>query len=177
MTTPYIGEIQVFGFSYPPAGWALCNGATLQIRQYTALFSLIGTTYGGDGVTTFQLPNLVGRAACSQGQGVGLTPRTAGEAFGNSTVTLVTSQIPSHTHALSIYRQPTATLQHNTPVANDVVTNIAGTTAYLAGTAPNTTFAPNAIGVTGATLPHENRQPFLGVNFCIALVGEFPAFD
>ena len=177
MTTPYLGEIQVFGFNFPPYGWASCNGATLQIRQFTALFSLIGTQYGGDGVNTFQLPNFTGRAPCGQGQGPGLTPRTMGETFGSNAVTLGINEIPNHTHQVNVYRQPTAALQHNTPLTNDGLITIGGTSAFVPSAQPNTTLAPATIGVIGSGLPHENRQPLVALNFCIALQGEFPSFS
>lgn len=177
MTSPYIGEIQVFGFNFTPYGWASCNGATLQIRQYSALFSLIGTQYGGDGVNTFQLPNFTGRAPCSQGTGPGLTPRVMGETFGANTAQLNVTELPNHTHQLTVYRQPTAALQHNTPLANDGMIALAGTSAFVPSTPPSGTLSPTAIGAAGGGLPHENRQPMLAVNFCIALQGEFPAFD
>ncbi|MDO8034506.1 tail fiber protein [Janthinobacterium sp. SUN128] len=177
MTSPYLGEIQVFGFNFTPYGWASCNGATLQIRQYTALFSLIGTQYGGDGVNTFQLPNFTGRAPCSQGQGPGLTQRVMGETFGSNTVQLNITQIPNHTHQLTLSRQTNATLQRNVPQNGDGLTSITGTNAFVPATTPNTTLSPLTIGSAGGGQAHENRQPLLAVNFCIALQGEFPAFD
>ncbi|MGK5003407.1 phage tail protein [Janthinobacterium sp. LB2P70] len=177
MTSPYLGEIQVFGFNFTPYGWASCNGATLQIQQYSALFALIGTQYGGNGTTTFQLPNFTGRAPCSQGQGPGLTPRVMGETFGTNSVTLNVTEIPNHTHQLTVYRQPTAALQHNTPLAGDALIALGGTAAFVPATQPNMTLSPTAIGTAGGGLPHENRQPMLALNFCIALQGEFPSFD
>lgn len=176
MTTPFLGEIQLFGFNYTPAGWASCNGATLQIRQFTALFSLIGTQYGGDGVTTFQLPNLTGRAPCSQGQGPGLTARTIGDTFGSESVQLDVTQIPSHTHQFTVERQPNVALQHNVPLTNDGLITIGGTNTFLPTATPTTTFAAAAISPAGGNQAHENRQPLLALNFCIALQGEFPAF-
>lgn len=177
MTSPFLGEIQVFGFNYAPAGWASCNGATLQIRQFTALFSLIGTQYGGDGVNTFQLPNFTGRAPCSQGQGPGLTSRTIGETFGSESVQLDLTQIPNHTHQLTVARQPNTTLQHNVPLANDGLITIGGTNTFLPTATPTVAFAAAAISPQGGNQAHENRQPLLALNFCIALQGEFPAFS
>ncbi|MEG1051549.1 Microcystin-dependent protein [Janthinobacterium sp. OK676] len=177
MTTPYLGEIQVFGFNYTPYGWASCNGATLQIRQNTALFSLIGTQYGGDGVNTFQLPNFTGRAPCSQGQGPGLTPRVMGETFGTNTVQLDATQIPAHTHQLTLSRQTDPSLQRNVPQTGDGLTSITGTNAFVPAATPNTTLSPQAVASAGSGQAHENRQPMLALNFCIALQGEFPAFD
>ncbi|MGK5014180.1 phage tail protein [Janthinobacterium sp. 61] len=176
MTSPFLGEIQVFGFNYAPAGWASCNGATLQIRQYTALFSLIGTQYGGDGVTTFQLPNFTGRAPCGQGQGPALTARTIGDTFGSESVQLDVTQIPGHTHQLTVARQPNTSLQHNVPLTNDGLITIGSVNTFLPAAAPSTTFAAEAISPAGGNQAHENRQPLLALNFCIALQGEFPAF-
>ena len=105
MTEPYIGQIQLFGFNFNPLGWAFCNGTTLPISQNTALFSLVGTIYGGNGQTTFQLPNFAGRAGCQQGNGPGLSPRSLGETFGVNTVTLTSNQIPQHNHGVNAYSQ------------------------------------------------------------------------
>lgn len=176
MTTPFLGEIQVFGFNFAPYGWALCNGATLNIQQYTALFSLIGTTYGGDGVRTFQLPNFSARAACNQGTGPGLTPRPIGEDFGDNGVALNTGSMPSHTHGLVVFSQPDQTKRSATPAANAGITSPENVGPFIGNVAPSTSFAPNIIGPTGGGTPHENRQPYLALNFCIALQGAFPSF-
>lgn len=177
MTSPYLGEIQVFGFNFTPYGWASCNGATLQIQQYSALFSLIGTQYGGNGTTTFQLPNFTGRAPCGQGQGPGLTPRTMGDTFGTNTVQLDTTQTPAHTHQLTLSRQTDASLQRNVPQTGDGLTSITGTNAFVPAATPNTTLLPQAVASAGSGQEHENRQPMLALNFCIALQGAFPSFD
>ncbi len=178
MTQPYIGEIQLFGFNFNPRGWAFCNGATLPISQNTALFSLIGTIYGGNGQTTFQLPNFAGRAGCQQGNGPGLTPRSLGEAFGTNTVTLTSNQIPQHSHGLTAYLQGDAGKRAGTPVVNGGLSQ-PGNTAnkpFFAGT-PSTTFAPGMLQPSsGGGQPHQNQQPYLGVNFCIALQGIYPSF-
>lgn len=179
MTTPYIGEIQIFGFNFNPRGWAFCNGATLPISQNTALFALIGTTYGGNGQTTFQLPNFAGRAACQQGQGPGLSPRTIGQAFGTSTVTLTSNQIPAHSHTAVAYSQRDPTKRSGAPSINGGLSFLsARTTAKsFVGSPVNATLAPAMMSPSqGGGLPHENRQPYLGVNFCIALQGVFPSF-
>ena len=179
MTQPVIGEIQMYGFNFNPRGWAFCNGATLPIAQNTALFSLIGTFYGGNGQTTFQLPNLAGRAGTQQGQGPGLTPRSLGESFGVNTVTLVSTQIPAHTHPLRLYAQNNATFRAGSPSAGNAlsVSSLATATSFLPNGTPNTTFAPQMIQASqGGGQPHQNQQPYLGVNFCIALQGIYPAF-
>jgi microcystin-dependent protein len=177
MTTPYVGEIQIFGFNFAPVGWAQCNGALLPINQNTALFSLIGTNFGGNGQTNFQLPNFAGRAACSQGQGPGLTQRDIGDAFGTEQVTLTTAQIPAHSHAMNVYHQTNAALQSNVPANGYGLTGPATSSPYVPGNpVPNTTLAGPVIGGTGGNQPHENRQPLLALNFCIALQGAFPAF-
>jgi microcystin-dependent protein len=177
VTTPYLGEIQVFAFDYAPVGWALCNGALLPISQNTALFSLIGTNYGGDGRTNFQLPNFTARAPCSQGTGPGLTPRSIGEPFGDNGVALSTGTMPMHTHALTVFDQPDTTKRSAAPAANYALIPPQNVNPFVpSNPVPNTQFAPNTVGSAGNNLPHENCQPFLAVNFCIALRGAFPSF-
>lgn len=177
MTTPYLGEIQLFGFNFAPLAWAQCNGATLPLSQYSTLYSLIGTNYGGNGQTTFQLPNLVSRAACNQGQGLGLTPRTLGEVFGEESVTLTTAEIPKHNHTFTVYGQRTAASRTNIPNPGNGLTTPDLVGPFIANTVPNTSFAPNMLAMSGGNQPHENRQPFLAINFCIALQGAYPSFS
>src|SRR5687768_9561104 len=119
MTEPFIGQIQIFGFNFAPRGWAFCNGATLAIQQNTALFALLGTQYGGNGTTTFQLPNFVNRAGCTQGQGPALTPHSIGENFGSNSVTLTSQEMPAHTHPMQIYNQNDVSKRQSAP-ANGV---------------------------------------------------------
>ena len=179
MTTPYIGEIQLFGFNFNPRGWAFCNGATLPISQNTALFSLIGTIYGGNGQTTFQLPNFAGRAGCQQGNGPGLSPRSLGETFGANTVTLTSNQIPQHNHSAVLYAQNDTTKRASSPSPNNAlsVSSESAATSFLPSGSPNTQFAPNMLSPSqGGGQPHQNQQPYLGVNFCIALQGVYPSF-
>ncbi len=178
MTQPFIGEIQMFGFNFNPRGWAFANGATLPIAQNTALFALLGTTYGGNGQTTFQLPNFAGRAGCQQGQGPGLTNRFLGETFGTNTVTLTAAQVPSHSHAINAFSQSDGTKRAASPATNSGLSNLTNATAKpFINTPINTTLAPNMISPSqGGGQPHENQQPYLGLNFCIALQGIFPAF-
>jgi len=178
MTTPFIGEIQLFGFNFAPRGWALASGTVLPISQNTALFSLLGTTYGGNGQSTFQLPNLVGQAASNQGQGPGLSPRRTGETFGENSVTLLPAQMPAHTHGLQLFHQTDVSKLVGTPATGNAV-SLPGngpTRAFAAAPAPTAAFAGNVIGMDGGSQPHENRQPYLAVNFCIALAGMYPSF-
>lgn len=177
MTTPYVGEIQLFGFDFAPIGWAYCNGATLTIQQNSTLFALLGTTYGGNGTSNFQLPNLAGRAPCNQGQGVGLTQRTIGETFGENSVTLLASQIPAHTHALTLFQQNDAGKRSGTPASGNALSAPLKASPFATGGKADTPFAANSIGPAGGNQPHENRQPYLAVNFCIALQGAYPQFD
>jgi microcystin-dependent protein len=179
MTQPYIGEIQLFGFNFNPRGWAFANGATLPISQNTALFSLIGTIYGGNGQTTFQLPNFAGRAGCQQGNGPGLSPVTLGQNFGVNTVTLNSQQIPQHNHGVNAYSQDASGSASASPVVNGGLSflSISTTSRTYASTPLNTQLAPNMISPSqGGGFPHENQQPYLGVNFCIALQGIYPSF-
>ncbi|GAB2511922.1 phage tail protein [Lysobacter humi (ex Lee et al. 2017)] len=174
MTDQFLAEIRVFGFNFNPTGWAFCNGATMPISQNTALFALLGTMYGGDGKSTFQLPNLASRAACGAGQGAGLAPRVIGEAFGVEAVTLVASEIPAHTHSLTAYSQTAAGTGSYTPVNGGGLSLLASNAAARTYAAtPNTTMGAAAVG-GGSDLPHNNMQPYLAMNFCIALQGVFP---
>lgn len=179
MTQPYIGEIQVFGFNFNPRGWAFCNGATLAISQNTALFSLIGTIYGGNGQTTFQLPNFAGRAGNQQGQGPGLSPRSLGQSFGTNTVTLTSAQIPQHNHSVVIYAQNNTASRASSPSAGNALSVASSTTAtaFRPAASLNSPFAANMIQPSaGGGFPHTNQQPYLGLNFCIALQGIYPSF-
>jgi microcystin-dependent protein len=163
MSTPFLSEIRIFSFSFPPKGWALCNGQLLPINQNAALFSLLGTTYGGDGITNFALPNLQGSVPFHFGNGFNL-----GQVGGEATVTLTTGQIPSHTHV------PVAS--SNTANASDPVNAFwanSSNPAYAPTT--NVTLAPQAISSTGTNQAHENMSPYLVLLFCIALQGIFPS--
>lgn len=166
---PYIGEIRIVGFSFAPIGWALCNGQLLPIAQNTALFNLIGTTYGGDGQTTFGLPDFRGRVPVHQGSGGGLSPRVIGEMAGVETVTLTTNQIPAHNHAVAV----SATLGSSvSPVGNYIA---AGDRDSYAPPGAPVAMSSNALGSTGSSQPHENRQSFLAMNFIIAVEGIYPS--
>ncbi len=176
MTEPFVGEIQVFGFNFAPLGWASCNGATMAIQQNTALFALLGTNYGGNGTTTYQLPNFTNRAGCNQGQGPGLSSRSIGETFGSNSDTLMLNEMPAHMHQFTIYNQSDTTKKSGTPNAGNSLGLPSNTTPFLANAQPNTQFVPTMLGVTGSGQPHENRQPYLALNFSIALQGVFPSF-
>jgi microcystin-dependent protein len=166
---PYIGEIRIFAGNFAPRGWALCNGQLLSIAQNTALFSLLGVMYGGDGRVTFALPDLRGRAPMHFGQGPGLTPRTEGEMGGEETVTLISNQMPSHSHQVNGNQGPGSS---PTPDSNYWAASSRRDVAYANNA--NTQLSPQAVGFTGNNQPHENRQPYLTLNYIIALQGVFP---
>jgi microcystin-dependent protein len=178
MSQPYLGEIRMFGFNFAPRGWMLCNGQTLAISQYAALFSLLGTTYGGNGTSTFQLPNLQSRVPVHQGTGAGLSPYVMGEATGTENVTLLTANMPMHSHVVNAVTgsagasDPKAAL----PGADTIVgkTGAISQTSYSAAAA-NATMNQTMIGMAGGNIPHTNLQPLLVVNFCIAINGIFPS--
>jgi microcystin-dependent protein len=168
MSDQYLGEIRIFGFNFAPYGWAFCNGQTLPISQYSALFALLGTTYGGNGVSTFALPNLQSRMPLHFGQGPGLSPYALGEQIGTEAVTLLVTQLPSHNHG--IVASSTATSK-NPSNAEPAFTS--GGSSY--GTAADLTMAPNMVANAGGSQPHDNMPPILALNFCIALQGIFPS--
>jgi microcystin-dependent protein len=166
MSDPYVGEIRMVGFNFAPQGWALCNGQTLPISQYAALFSLLGTTYGGNGTSNFQLPNLQGRVAIHQGTGVGLPAVVIGESAGSVTASLSAQNLPQHTHPI--------------PASNDLGTTdspggavVAKGGSYATPSDQATTAAATGLN-TGSALPFNVQNPYLVVNFIIALVGIFP---
>jgi len=171
MSDQFVAEIRIFPFNFPPTGWAFCDGQLLPISQNTALFSLLGTTYGGDGKSTFALPNLQGSAPMQPGQGQGLSLRDLGEQSGVETVTLLTSEIPIHTHALLAAVDP-ATVQ--IPTNLSCLTRSSGGSAYSSNLSGLVAMAPQTLSIAGGSLPHNNMQPYLTLNFCIALQGIFP---
>lgn len=169
MSTPFLAEIQIYASNFAPKNWAMCNGQLLPINQNQALFSLLGTTYGGNGQTNFQLPNLQGRVAISQGNGLSI-----GEQGGETSHTVTYSQLPMHSHAM---KASTATADASRPGGN--VLAVAEAAAYESLATP-VLMAPTAsgqqvIGNTGGNQPHQNMQPYLALNFCISLQGIFPS--
>jgi len=172
MSSPFVAEIRIFGFNFAPKGWAFCNGQLMPISQNTALFSLLGTTYGGDGISTFGLPNFQGSAPMHQGQGAGLSLRDLGESAGEQTVTLLESEMPAHAHGAQAY--PNAGGQGPTNNAWSGA-NQRGISEYTPSSAQNVQMSPLALSVTGGSLPHNNMMPYLVLNFCIALQGVFPS--
>ncbi|MGM9478959.1 phage tail protein [Pedobacter sp. GSP4] len=171
MDNNFVGEIKLVAENYAPSGWAFCRGQLLQIRQYTALFSLLGTNYGGDGKTTFGLPNLQGIVPVGMGSGPGLTPRVIGEEFGAESVTLSANNLPMHTHAV---RAVSANGTVSEPTGNYFANKGRGDNDYTP-TAPNVAMNPMTVGIAGSSLPVPLMQPYLALNYVIALQGVFPA--
>jgi len=171
---PFIGEIRMFCGNFAPNGWALCDGRLLDIQQYAALFSILGTFFGGNGVKNFALPDLRGRVPVHPGQGPGLSPYTMGQTGGSENVTLTSNQMPQHNHALGASTTPGANSSpQNGYPASGVDSQGGAVNGYAAS--GNTTMAPTIVGQAGGSQPHENRPPFLCVNFIIALNGIFPS--
>ena len=170
MSEPFISQIQTFGFNYAPPGWAMCHGQLLEITKYQALFSLIGTTYGGDGRTTFGLPDLRGRLALHQGNGPGLTPRIIGQKGGAESITLTKETIPPHTHSMHARGEPATSRK---PSGNLLGGPPQGP-IYRAGNT-DATLSSESIGQTGGSQAFTNMKPFLGITWCICLQGEYPS--
>ncbi|HNL39212.1 MAG TPA: tail fiber protein [Saprospiraceae bacterium] len=169
MADPFVAEIRIVSFNFAPQGWAFCDGQILPLSQNTALFSLLGTIYGGNGLNTFALPNLQGRAAMHPGQGPGLSLRDLGEEGGTEVVTLIESEIPSHNHNLVAVNFPA---DSNSPSGN-ALSRSANVSAY-GNTGPTVAMKNTTIAPTGLGLPHNNMQPYLTLNFIIALQGIYP---
>jgi microcystin-dependent protein len=189
MADPFLGMIITVPYNFAPQGWAFCNGQILPISQNTALFALIGTTFGGDGVATFALPDLRGRVPVSSGQGPGLSVYDLGEIGGTENVTLTTSQMPPHNHVITLNNLTATANARNTagnsqsPAGNLPAVEAAGVTATYSNAPANATMAAGAVTVTGTAtasvsgsgLPLQILSPFLTVNYCIALQGIFPS--
>jgi len=178
MSDPFVAEIRMFACNFAPTGWAMCNGQLMPINQNTALFSLLGTYYGGNGTSTFALPNLQGSVAIGQGQGTTLTPRYIGEQGGTESVALLQTEMPLHAHGFNATTAAAnATTSNGSMLSKGLkgglqASNIAK--MYSTGTA-NTILNPvTAMALNGGNLPHNNMMPYLVVNFCIALQGVFP---
>lgn len=171
MSEAFLGTIRLVGFNFAPVGWALCQGQTLAINTNPALFSLLGTTFGGDGLNNFNLPDLRGRVAIGQGQGPGLSNYIEGQAGGAETVTLTGGQAPTHTHTM----MAAATVTAPNPGSSLVLGTPAAAAVRIYGSSSPTPLAPSSIGPFGSSGPHDNRQPYLGLNYIIALSGVFPS--
>jgi microcystin-dependent protein len=174
MSNPFVAEVRIFTGNFAPTGWALCNGQLMPISQNTALFSLLGTTYGGDGKSTFALPDLQGSAPMQAGQGPGLSLRDLGETSGEQTETLLQTEMPAHSHSA----QGSTGSNQTTPVNNAWASGakLGGGNLYFPSTpASNVQMNPFATSISGGNLPHNNMMPYLGLTFIIALQGIFPA--
>ena len=172
MASPFLGEIRMFGGNFAPRGWAFCNGQIMPISQNTALFSLLGTTYGGNGTSTFALPNLQSRVPVHWGTGAGLSSYVIGQQAGQENVTLLQSQMPAHTHLLNAV---TSGGNQASPTGNLPAVESTGTSLNYSSDPANTTMNPAAVANAGQSLPVPVVQPYLAVSFIIALVGIFPS--
>jgi len=171
MSNPFVAEIRILPFNFAPTGWAMCAGQIMPLSQNTALFSLLGTTYGGDGKSNFALPNLQGRVAMHTGQsqpGPGLSLYDLGETAGTSAYTLLTSEMPLHTHTFNA--------QNGDGAVADPTNNVIGNSAGLVykSAPPNTSLSPSSGGMAGSSQAHNNMMPYLTLNYCIALQGVYP---
>jgi len=171
MSNPFVAEVRIFPFNFAPTGWAFCAGQLMPISQNTALFSLLGTTYGGDGKSTFALPDMQGNAPMQPGQGQGLSLRDLGEMSGVESITLLTSEIPLHTHTL---KANSFTGDKTVPSPTTSLAESTGGNVYASGNPALSLMAFQALPPAGGGLPHNNMQPYLTLNFCIALQGIFP---
>lgn len=180
MSDPFLGEIRAFGFNFAPRGWMFCAGQILPIQRYTALFSLLGTNYGGNGTTNFGLPDFSGRTLIGQGAGQGVSPYVVGEIVGAPAITLTTDQLPSHNHSATGQLVAGNASSHHVPVNGDFLTR------YATGSGPGSAYnnpplgnavlmSPQMVQPAGGNIPHPNEQPYLTLNLCIAFEGIFPS--
>lgn len=174
MSEPFIGEICCFGFNFAPYGWAQCNGQTMAISQYSALFAILGTTYGGNGTTTFNLPNLQGRIPMHWGNSSSGLNTVIGEPLGTTLVTLTANQLPQHNHPIYAAEFGNASERTANPTNDSYLSTIKGDQVYQSNPTINASFSNRAISPYGASVPHENMQPYLTLNFCISLEGQYP---
>jgi microcystin-dependent protein len=172
MADPFVAEIRIFPFNFAPKGWAFCDGQILPLSQNSALFSLLGTTYGGDGKSNFALPDMQGNAPMHPGQGPGLSLHDLGETSGSETVTLLESEMPSHPHSLGAQNIPLGTV--TTPAGHTLDRPASGNLYSAAANGVLVQMAPQAITTAGGDQPHNNLMPYLTLNFCISLQGVFP---
>jgi microcystin-dependent protein len=170
MSDAFVAEIRIFPFNFAPKGWAFCDGQIMPLSQNTALFSLLGTTYGGDGHSNFALPNMQGSSPMHPGQGPGLSLHDLGETGGSDTVSLLESEIPSHSHGVMAY---TAAGDRSTPAGNSI-TRVVGATPFVPGSPATANMNDQAITPAGGDQPHNNMQPYQTLTFCIALQGIYP---
>ena len=178
MSAPFVAEIRIFACNFAPTGWAQCNGQLLPISQNTALFSLLGTYYGGDGKTNFALPDLNGAVPTHQGQGPGLQEWFLGQSQGSDFITLLESEMPFHNHQFMVTTDEADTAsaggnQTGKAAKGNPVTGLTQARMYSTG-APTTQLAPTSINIAGGSLPHTNLMPYLTLNYCIAMQGVFP---
>jgi microcystin-dependent protein len=174
VTDQFLGEIRIVGFNFAPTGWALCNGQVMPISQNTALFSLLGTNYGGDGRSTFALPNLQAQAPMHWGQGAGLSARSVGESGGSDTVALLAAEMPTHQHAATAVAASGTTNSPGGAAWAEARFGRAADQIYSNSATGAVAMSPNALATAGGGAPHNNMPPYLGMNFIIALQGIFP---
>lgn len=184
MSEPFLGQVEVFSFNFPPKGWTTCSGQLLSIQQNAALFALLGTMYGGDGRVNFGLPDLRGRVPVGWGQGHGLSPYDLGQKGGEEAHTLITQEMAAHNHSFNVDTNNPASNNTNVPSTSVVLGNTVGKLSgsanpfnlylYTSG-APAGTLDPHSIGLSGGGQAHNNIMPYLALNFCISLIGIFPS--
>jgi microcystin-dependent protein len=177
MSQPYVGEIRALGFQFAPSGWAYCNGQPMDISQNEALYSIIGTIYGGDGVTTFNMPNLQGQVPMHWGTGISGQTTSIGQTQGQTLVTLTQAQTPQHSHTITAVQEgPGGSVEKTpTPDPNTWLDASNPDAVWVATPTINAAFAGNAISPVGGSQPHDNMQPYLAINFCISLFGIYPS--